>query len=135
MMALIGKIKKSDGSSTGLNIAILLVLIIIVLLAWKIGSPLVKSMIMATHVEKLANYDTENRLRPLPEYEVRQSIITKGKGMGIPLNDENIEVNINERIMKIIVKYKAAVNLFLFQFDWPFVIEKETERFVDRRLR
>ncbi len=122
------KIRNQRGESTALNITLALIALVVVMAIWKFGFPYFQYMRYAHFVQKQVDYDAENRrVDTSLIQEIYSRVESKAMNMKLPVKGNQIHIDRDVDHVTVRIDYTEHVNLYLYEFDWKFTIEKSSE--------
>ena len=110
------------GESVGTKIGGVIFLALLIIIPWKIGGPIYKHTQLSSEVQKLVNWDNENRTEPLPDSVMLDRIYHRAVELKLPATKVDVDakrakVNISHptpRKVRIVVEYDYPYKLPFF---------------------
>jgi len=116
------------GESLALNMTLALIVIVIAFSSWKFGVPYFQFMRFAHYVQKQVDYDAENeRIDSSMLQLIYDRIQNKAISMKLPVRGDHIQIDRETDRINVNVEYTEHINLFVYEFDWKFKIDKISE--------
>lgn len=104
----------------------LVVLGLVILVAWKAVPVKMRSVELYEHMDELAKFAAARSKSD----DLKKSILQKAQQLDLPLERENIEVDLEREKVRMKVEYTVPMEILGFTWDWHFEQEVKRQIFI-----
>jgi hypothetical protein len=104
----------------------LLLLGVVVLVAWKAVPVKMRSVELYEHMDELAKFAAARA----KSEDLKKSILKRAEQLDIPLERDDIEVDLGAERVRMKVEYTIPMEILGFTYDWHFKQEVDRQIFI-----